>query len=495
MSKLSKEDFDEYLGNESFYNEEDKERFYRNIQSTKGWKRHWVPQTITLALLVGLFVIGVQFFQGNMPITSTDEEEATESKTDWSLWKEATSTKDVEAYYDATVPGYRIAREFNQVIDLNQKHALNDEITLYMDKAWYHEDKIYLFYSMDLTNEEVVEENHLTGNISDFLLYKEDGSTVQLETENSSPWSGMYLSDAFNNKLYRVATILLEDENQLSSMKELTASFSIDAHNEEATVNEVNIPVSYGSEVITSNDLNESHFSLHSQFNLKRFDMSNGKGYLFGSVQSDLGQKLESIYGEFRNSHGEKISVMERINPLYEGEFLIEIPELAENDISLVLDHLFIQENEESIQISIDVSDYDGSVSEDPVEKEMDQYMDEVNNMYVFLRSLRFDQQGVTIGITAKPSAQDATAKLFLISFVPKVAGLGFPNTVTALSDNGEAAKEHHFLYSSNEVGSDIHTFGLRKAFIVDANELAITIDNLLFGEEFNWEVEIPKQD
>jgi hypothetical protein len=292
-----------------------------------------------------------------------------------------------------------------------------------------------------------------------------------------------------------VAIILLEDENQLSSMKELTASFSIDAHNEEATVTEVNIPVSYGSEVITSNEINESHNSFHSQFYLKRYDKSAGKGYLFGSVQSDLGQKLESIYGEFRNSNGEKISVMERINPLYEGEFFIEIPELSENDISMVLDHLFIQENEESLQISIDVSDYKGSVSEDHVEKEMDQYMDEVNNMYVYLRSLRFDQQGVTVGISTEQSAQDDTAQIHFSSFFPKVAGWSFPNSLTAVADDGEEAKEYHFLQTSYEVGSEINTFGLTKSFIKDKDEVTISIGDLSFGEEFNWEIDIPKQD
>ncbi|WP_010096542.1 hypothetical protein [Ornithinibacillus scapharcae] len=498
MSKLTKKDFDDYLGIESYHTKEDHERFYRNIQTSKGRNFYWLPKSLTAALIIGLFVVGTQFLLGNIPFISSDDNESdSEEKTDWSLWKEADSLHDVDYFYDAIIPGLKIARERNQVIDINQKHSLNDEVRLYIDKAWFHEDKIYLFYSMDLLTDDFVEKNHQTGSIDDFVLLEKDGTNIKLKTDSPSPWSGIVFHDSFNNKLYRVATITLEDEKLLAEADQLTASFSIDAHHEEVSLSNIELPVAYGDETITSRALNESFQTLHSYISFKRFDKSADTGYLFGVVDSDLGQEVETLHGTITLDNGEEIYLTDRLTVLYDGEFILDLPELAHENVSIDIDYLSMLEKEKTIDIPIDLSDYHKEGSENVIEqsKTINEPIAELGNTNILLRSIHFDNQGVTVTISTNKIATDLPTQINFYSFFPESAGWGFPNSLNAVDNNGEEAEDYHFHSMSDSGESNEFTFGLTRKFIENKEHVTISISNLSIGEEFEWNAEISKQD
>ncbi|SHG60100.1 hypothetical protein [Ornithinibacillus halophilus] len=505
MSKLTKRDFDDYLGKDNFYNEEDKEQFYRKLNPSKGWKKHWIPQTITVAMVIGIFLLAVQLYQGNLPFTSTEiNEEGNDStpetveETDWSSWIVAESTEDVDAFYENTIPGFRIAEELNQVIDINQKHALTDNVSLYIDKAWYHEDKIHLFYSMDLVNDEIVTNNHETGVITEFQFDGDSESSLPLASPSS--WSGVVFSDAFNNKLYRVSTITLEEEEQLLKQEQLTASFAIDAHNEDVTLSEIELPVSYGKETITSNSINDSIQTANSNITLTRYDKGADKGYLYFTVDSTMGQEIEFLNGFIKIGNGEDIYLMDRTIGVHKDTFVLDIPELVTEEVTIDFEYVSMIEKEDTIDLSIDVSNYDHSVAEDFSEITMNQKVDEVFNTEIYLESITYDELGVTVGMTTETIEPSNSANLHLTSIVPVLADWGswMTNKIEATNDNGETTTENHFHSIGKYVEDDnyrIHTFGLVWSFIQDANEVNFTIKDLSIGEDINQTITIPIQD
>lgn len=493
MSKLTKKDFDDYLGIDCYHTKEDKELFYRNIHPSKGRNSHWLPKALTAVLIIGLFVVGAQLYMGNITLSTINKEDSPSSeKTDWSLWKKAESLQDIDNYYDATIPGLKIARERNQVIDVDQKHLLNDKTSLYIDKAWFHEDKIYIFYSMELLKDELVEKNHQTGSIYNFVLHQKDGSTVKLKTESPGPWSGIVFDDTFNNKLYRATTITLDDEILVDGVNQITTSFSIDAHHDEVTLTDINLPVEYGNEVITSSPLNESFQTPHSYISLKRFDKSAETGYLFGLVDSELGQEIENLQGTITLASGEEIYLIERLTVLHDGEFVLNLPELAKENISIDINYLSIIEKEKSIDFSIDLSDY---VEDKSVEKPMNKPITELGNTNIVLKNISYSDRGVTFTFSTSKMATHEPTQINFYSLVPAAAWLDFPNILNAVDNNGEKAKEYHF-HSMNEGGdSEVFTFGLTEQFIKDKDHVTVSISNILIEEEFEWNVEIPKQD
>lgn len=494
MSKLTKKDFDDYLGLESYHTKEDQERFYRNIQPSKGRKSHWLPKTLSAALIIGLFVVGAQFYMGNVPLaTSNQEDSISEEKKDWTLWKKAESLQDVDNYYDATIPGLRIARERDQVIEVNQKHPLNDEVSLYIDKAWFHEDKIYLFYSMDLLKDEVVEKNHQTGSIYDFVLYQKDGSTVKLKTESPGPWSGMVLDDTFNNKLYRVTTITLDDDT-LDGVDEITTSFTIDAHHDEVTLTDIKLPVQYGDEDITSSSIDESFQSPYSYISFKRFDKSAETGYLFGLIDSELGQEIDILHGNITLANSKKIPLTDRLTVLHDGEFVLDLPELTKENISIDINHLYMIEKERSVDFPIDLSDYvEGKSMDKPMNKLITEL--ELGDNNIFLRNVSYNDFGVTVSFSVSNMTYHKRTQINFDSLVPGLEGTDFPNNLNAVDNNGEKAKEHHFHTINNRGDSDVFTFELTKQFIKDKDYVTVSITNILMEEEFEWSVELPKPD
>src|SRR5690606_3433072 len=105
-----------------------------------------------------------------------------------------------------------------------------------------------------------------------------------------------------------------------------------------------------GNEKITSYDIHEFHQSINSMITLRRYDVGGGKGYLFGAVESHLGQDLE-ILGGVMVTDREKIGILGRTDRLFNGDFVIDIPELSTKDISFEFDYLSMIENARTIDI------------------------------------------------------------------------------------------------------------------------------------------------
>ncbi|SET22089.1 hypothetical protein SAMN05216389_10734 [Oceanobacillus limi] len=480
-----------------------------NQKRNNRWKKHWILQTLTAAIVIGLFIVGIQIYQGESPFFSTsDEEEIIDSKpeenTDWSNWISAESIIDVDAFYQSTIPGLRIAEELNQVVEINQKYPLNNDVFLYIDKAWYHEDKIHLFYSMDLSDDEIVTNNLETGVLYDFLLHKENDSTIKLKTDSPSPWSGVVFNDVFNSKVYRVSTITLEDAKQLAGREQLTTTFSIDLYHNEVTLPEIQLPVAYGNQEISSSYLKEWRETMNSTIVLERYDKGADKGYIYGSIESEMGQEIENLHGTITLNNGDRIPIKERIIDLHENEFVIEITELTTESVSMEFDYLSMIEKEDTIDIPIDVSEYEGSVFGDPVEETMKVGVDNVYNTNIILRSLTFDDKGLTVGISTEKVNSNGSSQLNISSITPEKHNERSDslNIISAVDNHGESAKEHdllsaehHQLSSGDELENDILTFGIAKGFIEGKEEITAHIRRLSIGEEFEWNVEIPKQE
>lgn len=484
MSKLSKEDFDAFLGKESFYSEQDKDRFFNKLNTTPKRKRNWFPQLVSAIAIFGVFYAGFQVIQEGFPFTSSSDQikETQEYKT-------VDSKEEVDTYYENMTPGLERAEELGLVTEVDKTDPITEKSSLHIEKIWYNSDEIFVFYSISLPNLDRISEEQAAPQITSFYLQPDNadrfpGQLLDLYTKNMGPREGII----YNNRFYHRATsIQIENKaneplNQFDGL--VTANITVNQFGEKVKVPDVEIPIHYNKkqEPTFSSSINQTIKSQNVTFTFDRIDIGVTKNYLYGKV--DGPNDLHQIKGTITTQSGKSQTILGS-NPSDDkpNSFVFRIPAFNSipKKINIDIDSVSFV-GDDSFEFSLDVSDYEEKllISSNEYEENAHKKITEIKNTAIYLNKLFYDERGIDFSIMYEPENPNQAVQL--METIPSTgefqAKRDLPVLVSAENEKGKPAE---FGERGSGPGQQFDLF-LAKSFVESSEKVDITIENLLYN-------------
>ncbi|WP_407272987.1 DUF4179 domain-containing protein [Radiobacillus sp. PE A8.2] len=483
MSKLSKDDIDEFLGNDSFYSDQDKQRFFNKLHRQQR-KKSWMPKVATAVMACVILFVGFQFSKEYLGFYfGADQAEH--------KWETAELLNDVESYYIEKTPGLARAEELGLVMEVNFTSYLDNGVKLHIDKIWYNSKDVYLFYYISMDDLGVLMEGADRGpRITRMSVSQDDEGkypyqNLPLYTMNMAMNDGIIYKDRFYHRI-SFSPIHGEDNEALTELNDiLDVDITADLFGEEVTANQVAIPVEYdkNKEYVYTSPINQKVEKEGIELVFYTIDIGVTENQLFGRVIIANGDRLRSIDATITTDRGESHRIRGYVTDWDQPEqFSFEIPPfnyepenvtITVNSVEMISD--------ESFDFSIDISDYEEKMKQfnNSYEVSPHEPIGEIMDTKIYLDRLLYDERGINFDILYEPEVPNQTKKLLedtpATTEEPIIADQ--PLLMSAYNEQGKSAS-----YGQRGSGPG-HRFGifLEKEFVEISNSVDITINNLLY--------------
>ncbi|WP_164670484.1 DUF4179 domain-containing protein [Virgibacillus doumboii] len=493
MSKLSRKDFDDYIGKDSFYSEQDKERFFKRLRQSERKKKNWFPQLMTAAIALLILFAGMQFIQNGLPFQSAGDK-------DYGAWKVADSKEEVTAYFKSRTPGLELAEEKGLVSEINKSIPLEGKSDLKIEKIWYNSEEIFVFYSIGIPNPEIMKNQETAPHITQFYVQSDENGqypnqNLSVYAKQTGPQDGII----YNDRFYHRATMMpIRDQshNVISQIDDIiTAIITVNLFNESQDTQEVKLPINFdqSEETVASSSIDKTIHAGNASLTIDRIEMRVSQTVLYGSIDTPNGNALQRINGSVitKDAKGNEDPTSFSMPASSPTSFKLEfrpMNSMPEN-ITVKIDSVVLS-SDDSFNFSLDASDYNGDLSSSG-SKNAHRQVGEIKNTKIYLEELVYNDRGLNVNILYEPEEPDQTIQL--ASAIPKQHGLNddLPLLVSAVNEDGEVGE---LLQSGSGPGKldEGYGFTLNKSFIQSSEQIDITIENLPYKILINDSIEAP---
>lgn len=501
-SKLSKEDFDYYLGEEPLLTDEDKEKVFMRLQGKK--QQRIKPYIITSgALALSLFLAILIILLPNDEINERNQEKQNdkiEEHVDEHLeehkieeddnddifenylkFVEVDSREEVDAYFKELVPNINIAEELGLVTEVNQSSQIDGlEGNIHLEKIWPTSSGIYMFYSIEYEDFNKNDEYY-----SSFEFHVLKGDRVLLGVTNLSLRSTLY-----NGRIYEVAFAPSLDE-AVGTEGELLIEPSIFVNSNEYMIEPMKVEYLYNrkaEESYTTEIPIEREFVINDvKVNVNRLIKKLDKTYIYFKLDLPIEHEVLTINVELFDDQNQ------RIESQYSGELELENNEIVMefkalgDDLDKVTISIYNSKlvSNESFETVLDVTEFvPGILDEHPViVRPMKRLIDSKINTNIYIDQIEYDQSQLRVSFSYEPIFG---ANIHLTEvWVPSLTGK--QNTPIITNEKGEEHPNTLFYYLANgNIGIEVYRY-----FVEKSDQLHIEIKNLVYDVNINESITI----
>ncbi|MFD2043496.1 hypothetical protein ACFSTA_03810 [Ornithinibacillus salinisoli] len=503
MSKLSKKDFDEFLGKDNHYTRKDKDRFFNNMDHSKQVKKHWIPQLVTSALLICVLIIGVQLLQGDSsPLSTADhvkqaEYDFGEGVVTVDTWEE------VEEYYLKTAPGLKRAEELGLTSKVDKLFTISDDSNLHIEKVWYNSNGMDIFYSISLPDPSTLTGYPTAPTISNIWVNRADDEAFPkqpMDNSTSDPLEGVI----YNGRFYHhtsTNSILNNELERLNEIKHLVSTdLTVYMFNDFIKIPNVEIPIDYDKEKekIISTTIDQEISNEYITLNFDQIDIGVHQNYIYGSLHTSDEYQLNSLSGSFSDQlENENVNFGGIASYPDPNSFTLSLPAFntIPKEMDVNIDSIILTGNE-SFEFSLDVSDYIEKISDSKVryEETPHEKIGEIKDTNIYLEQLTYASTGIVLTIQYEPHAEDQMMTLHARR--PTVPAINDPDTdrpllLSGVNENGDPAV---FGPRGSDSGNRFNIL-LEKDFIYASKVVDIKIENLLYKVKVDETLHFPISD
>ncbi|SET21857.1 hypothetical protein SAMN05216389_10726 [Oceanobacillus limi] len=500
MSKLSKKDFDNYLGKDAYYSNQDKERFYNTLHQPTGYKKHWFPQLLTAAFLIGILIVGVQFLKDDIPSLSTT---SNPNGPGYDLGEgilSVHSQDEVDSFYQEKVPGLKQAEELGLLTTIDDTISLTNDSSLHIEKIWYHSLGMEIFYSIDLPDADLSNKKLTAPGITDLWINGDSDENIPKQyvsiTEDSLyPREGVIYNGRFYHHI-RTNKILGSGDRQLNKIEQsVQTNLTIYLFDEEITLNNIEIPIYYDKEndepTITTR-LSEGIKDDLVSIKFNRMDIGINYNHIYGNINIPDKYKLNRITGSYLNEKDNQYQQIHGIPNEFEPDsFRLSIPafETVPEELELRLGSVVLSGNE-SFEFSLDVSDYQDNLSKTTSKRygyTEPRKVGQIQDTAIYLESALYDHRGIFLTLRYDPLNENQELSLYADKpSTPKIdtntLDMDQPLLFTGTNEKGEEAK-----FGERGKNNDNSFYILlKKDYVMNSETINIKVDNVLYENKID---------
>src|SRR5690606_599466 len=520
MSKLSKQDFDDFLGKDPYYSEEDKKLFFDKMQNKKPKRQYVVQKVLSVAVLFIMILGGIQVWNGNLPFFISSDEYKYSNTQGRVIAK---SLVDVDLYYYTKTPGLKRAEGLGLVTQVNKTIPITEDANLHIEKIWYNAENTLVFYYIEMPDlKKKLSNPNDPHDLSTFIQYitihEDENGEFKEEPKVVATGGGPYLKSIhpsydgviYENRLYQRAVI----ENIRSNSDswegdveyvqnlntKLTSDITVNLLGEVIIINDVELPVHFDftSDSIIIKTINETNESQYARLTFEKLEIRPEKNLLYGKYELPEGQQFSEINANLV-LNGRVIDTIVGYEDV-EGDpdsFIFQIPAFNElpDEVTFEIDnvHLF---GKDSFEFTMDVSDYEQRLANaESYEKKANEKITEIKDTRVYLERLYYDDRGINFDILYK--AKKRKQPLRLIPDVPLNPSFGYDDYshlrifVTAENESGEPGEPEDYGQIGSGPGEKYSMF-LDRKFIEKSKEVTVTIERLLYSAQIDQSFTVP---
>ncbi|GGA89703.1 hypothetical protein [Ornithinibacillus halotolerans] len=490
MNNLSKRDFDKYIGKDSFYTEEDKERFFNQSGKTKR-RKHLIPQLLTVAFILGIFIVGANFIQNTVFLSSNDNV-GPETRIELT---EVDSLEKIKEYYYQLTPGLGRAEDLGLVTEVDKTLAIKEGYDLHIDKIWYNSENIHVYYSIGIPEIKTVYQNSIPAISNLKILGDEDGRFLSQE---SGP-SGINESiPIFNKRIYNHISLSPLENHNFESIDQIEEFVSIQVTTELAykdyyDLEEIEIPLKYNEdkikETVITTPINETFIFPGGRIVVDQFEMGVSKNYIHGDIYLDEGIHL--MYGDGTIDIGTE-------DPLYlyfykedpdstaivmETDAFNHVPE----EVNVKINSLSLY-GQDAFKFSIDLADYGYFKNYENQDIKVHEKITEIKDTSIFLDKLYVDEDGLRFFILFEPKNKNQSIQLIPGSINTYQGNIGqdIPNLITVVNELGEPSDGSDIFGTRSIYEDSSYALQLIKSFVQSSERIDITVENLSYLVKVN---------
>ncbi|WAA12565.1 hypothetical protein [Fervidibacillus halotolerans] len=501
MIKISKKDFDQFLGSEPFYSEMDKKRFFRTVQNKKR-NRDWFPKLLTAALITGLFVVTLQFFQYPQFLFQQDHRNADSILLGEKKWTVASSKKDVEAFFDQLVPGLNLAKDRGVVKEIEQRISLGDGVDLRIEEIWNTSEQLYIFYSIGVTDVEKWKNSHSIPVIEDIFLKRDSENAfysqhVTMEPDLITPSNTIF----YKNRMYHYlkAPALLSSE-PLESVDTIgIVDISMDVFGEKVTVENVELPIYYDyfeeKESVVSQYIDRTLVGEGFRFDFERLDIRLTDTLLYTTVQTPEGTRVWEVEGRIEPYPGTEKDVQSfqvNLGQINQNWFTAELQPFQKipDELTIHIDNVWII-GDDVLRFSINRTDIEKNVTDPESGSEpYHQFITEIKSTKVYLENFYRVEGGIMLVLQYEPTDVNtfvSLKKADLTTF--DIEGdVIFPNVLSVTNEKGN---RFDITYAGQYKDDEFYLF-LDEKWLQESEQINVELKNLLYLLKVNQSLSFP---
>ncbi|PKR77114.1 hypothetical protein CEY16_10225 [Halalkalibacillus sediminis] len=316
MDKLSKKDFDHFLGEKQYYDSSsDKNRFFKKKKGMR-FMRRLVPQFVTAVLVFSVFILII-----NVGIPPLSEQGQTDLEIDPHLKNQieiAESEEEMDRILEEHLHGLSEAREKGLVKEVNQQYNVPDsEINLRVEEVWVTDEHMHLMYSLPVSEEELKTSDYRF-HLSELYIYKnEEVGNINFPHHrmNEVHLAGILFEDRMYG-VYSTQPLKTEGSDSLKQYdNEFNVNFYLNYFGERLLIDDVYLPLKYDSSnyeyetmdvgetfSFEEEDLGEIKLdveSIETRFDSEKINLS---------LRGEEGINVKSVNTRFGDQTGENIS-------------------------------------------------------------------------------------------------------------------------------------------------------------------------------------------
>jgi len=502
MSKLSKHDFDEYLGKDSFYSEKDKNRFYKQLRKRNG-KKNWFAPLATVMVAISMLFIGITSFKYDYSFFNFNAQQNIFGPSLNNSIQEVQTKQAVDSYYYEKTPGLKRAEKLGLVTEVNKRVEITEDASIEIDKIWYNSDDIFIFYNTSLPKETKMTERYMPPRLANLRVKPEisekfSSQYLTLYTKNIGSREGIVYNNRFYHRIVAEPIKTQNDEEIKQIDEKVSVDISMKINENRSTVSNVEIPLQYNkeSQSVYTTSINQTIENPLVDIQFNRIEIGINKNYLYGEIDSVNNHKIHEIKGKVTTDTGEDFRIFgSNRNDNKPNSFIFETQafnsEPEEIDIEIQQVSLV---GEKSFEFSLDVSDYEQKISNGSgkYEKQLHKKIDEIKQTNIFLERLYYDDRGISFGILYEPI--DTNQKVHLLESTPRTpregsrgSKLELPTEVSAVNSEGIKGE-----YGQRGVGGSHFSVFLTNDFVKSSQEVNVTVKNLLYKVAVNDSISFP---
>ncbi|HHV71289.1 MAG TPA: hypothetical protein GXX38_01595 [Clostridia bacterium] len=432
---------------------------------------------IGLAVLVGLisYPLGIKVGRQKV-ITKVDSE------------------NKLQEYFYKKIPGLKRAEQLGLVKENGLEMDLGEGMDLRIERIWYNEDYIYLFYSIPFAKDK---QQYLIGD----LLWKEGNFPLRTSgfSDRFSPGEGAVWQDRF----YSVLTFTPFQEEidgnwiKVERIGEISFKGRVVRGDEQYEVKNIVIPINLdlSKDVVYSVKINQKLELDNLSILWEKIEIRSAKNLVYFQVEQPAGQRLVELNAYLLTDQGEKSYLKLLANESDLKSFKAEFSAFNEipGRMSLVVEGIVLA-GKDVLSFELDPdsvrSKWDG---ENMVSLQTDKYLTTIHNSKIYLEELIYDERGLAFQLRYDQIAENKPFERLVANNPPNINlrdkenNSLLPNLVEARNEKGEEAE-----YGQRGSGPEqrIMLF-LNKEFVDSSKLIKVKIKNLTYELIGDWQFKI----
>ncbi|WP_028785127.1 hypothetical protein [Thalassobacillus devorans] len=475
--------------------------------------RSKVQVMIAGVIILGFF-IGTQFFMGDpvmdSSIPNTKAEDDKEPVADLpAQWTKVDSKAEVYEHYEKYIPGIKIANERGLFQEINQTLPINDhESEVHLDKVWFSNQAIFLFYSLDLEGLKQLSSNYQEIGLNRMTIESLDGELFKHPPSLHTAFSAEAV--VYDGEVYLLATARPFMDEQGQPIGKMSETVSVDFNVElpdstyKTGVTTLHIEYDLKDNQIASIPVNKTLNLEGAPLQVKNINLDVMSTQIAFSLAKDQA-KPAHLEGTLKTGDREEtfrayFDPMRHQDQSKQTEYIAHTSPYTEVPKEMILS--IVQSSsvsDQSFTLEVDVSDYndDWINNEDTpyrytkIDKENAVKIAEVFQTKVLLDKVEYTKRdGAKFTIRYQPRNKGNT-KEYLSVESPSFASEN-PWMDTNIEVKNE--KKRDPLYSGGNImrrEKNSYTFTVPESYLLRSEKLFITVSDLLHTKEVNETITI----